>query len=341
MSAPSETVRIAIAGASSLRGKELKLLIEESDFPAGEIRLLDEELAAGILTEAGGEPAVIEKVDQDSFERVRFAFFAGSPAFSMRHVAEARREGATVIDLSGGTPEGSDAMLWIPALDSILPSLKAGPVRGEPRSFFVAPSAPADASISLSAALAPLGLERLVLTFFQPASERGRAAIDELESQVVKLLTFEPIPQVVYDAQVGFNMLSRYGEQSQEKLAAARAGIVGEVKAYLTGRSLMPAIALVQAPVFHSHAFTAYAEFKMVVALESITASMETAGLKVAAADDPPPTNVTVAGESRPVLGRPERDTEIETGVWLWGAADNLRVPAANALAIAEKLLAS
>ena len=341
MTSSSATVRIAIAGAASLRGKELKLLLDESSFPAGEISLLDEEPAAGILTEAGGEPAVIETVDQDSFERVRFAFFAGSPAFSKRHVDEARRAGATVIDLSGRLPEGADACCWIPALDAVLASPPATCAPGQPRSLFVAPSAPADAAISLSAALAPLGLERLVLTFFQPASERGREAIEELESQVVKLLLFQPIPELVYDAQVGFNMLSRYGDDSREKLADARAAIIREVKAYLAGRTPMPAIALVQAPVFHSHAFTAYAEFKEVIALPALAASITRAGLKITGAGDAPPTNITVAGEPRPIFGKPERDSEIETGVWFWGAADNLRVPAANALAIAEKLLAS
>ena len=65
------------------------------------------------------------------------------------------------------------------------------------------------------------------------------------------------------------------------------------------------------------------------------------AGLKVARAKDEPPTNVNVVAEVRPVLRQPERDPSIETGVWLWGAADNLRVPAATAVAIAEKLLAS
>ena len=61
----------------------------------------------------------------------------------------------------------------------------------------------------------------------------------------------------------------------------------------------------------------------------------------MARAKDEPPTNVNVVGEVRPVLRQPERDPGIETGVWLWGAADNLRVPAATAVAIAEKLLAS
>jgi aspartate-semialdehyde dehydrogenase len=341
MNPSPDAVRVAIAGAASLRGKELKQYLEESSFPASEIRLLDEELVAGTLTEAGGEPAVIETVDEDSFERVRFAFFTGSPGFSARHGSEARRAGATVIDLSGGLGVESGARLWIPPLDAVLASPEAKASRGEPRSLFLAPSAPADVAISLSAAFAPMGLSRLVLTFFQPVSERGREGVEELESQVVKLLSFEPIPQKIFDAQVGFNMLPTYGEESSEKLGDVRTGIVGEVRNYLAGRVPLPAIALVQAPVFYSHAFTAYAEFKAVPAVQGLVAQLKHAGLKVAAPDDPPPTNVTVAGEARPVVGQPELDPGIETGVWLWGAADNLRVPAATAVTIAEKLLAS
>ena len=102
MTPPKEAVRVAIAGASSLLGKELNLWLEESKFPASDIRLLDEEIVAGTLTEAGGEPAIIETVTEESFERVRFAFFTGSPEFSKRHASEARRAGAVVIDLSGG-----------------------------------------------------------------------------------------------------------------------------------------------------------------------------------------------------------------------------------------------
>jgi aspartate-semialdehyde dehydrogenase len=341
MASSHEAVRVAIAGAASLRGKELKQCLEESNFPASEIRLLDEEFVAGTLTEAGGEPAVIDTVDEDSFAGARFAFFTGSAGFSARHGNVARRAGATVIDLSGGLVGESGARPWIPALDSVLPSPEGKVVLGEPRSLFVAPSAPADVAISLCAAFAPIGLNRLVLTFFQPVSERGREGVEELESQVAKLLSFEPIPQSVFDAQVGFNMLSTYGEESSEKLAGVREAIAGEVRNYLAGRVPMPAIALVQAPVFYSHAFTAYAEFHGSTPVEDVVARLKSVGLKVAAADDPAPTNVSVAGEARPVIGQPETAPGIETGIWLWGAADNLRVPATTAIQIAEKLLAS
>jgi aspartate-semialdehyde dehydrogenase len=341
MTRPHESVRVAIAGAASLRGKELKLWLEESEFPAAEIRLLDEELVAGTLTEAGGEPAVIETVNEDSFERVRFAFFSGSAGFSIRHAGEARRAGAVVIDLSGGLFTESGAKPWIPALDSVLPPPVGKPAPGESQSLFLAPSAPADVAISLCAALQPMGTVRLALSFFQPVSELGREAVEELENQVVNLLSFQPAPQSVFDTQVGFNMLSSYGSESRANLAAIQTSIVDEVRGYLAGRLAMPAIALVQAPVFYSHVFMAYAEFEAAPAPEELVTRLKQAGLKVVAGNDEAPTNVNVAGEARPVLRQPERDPSIERGVWLWGAADNLRVPVANASAIAEKLLAS
>src|ERR1700687_2835895 len=299
MNPSPDAVRVAIAGAASLRGKELKLFLEESSFPASEVRLLDEEIVAGTLTEAGGEPAVIETVDEDSFERGRFAFFTGSPGFAAGQGREARREGATVIDLSGGWAFNPAARLCIPPWAAVLASPEAKASRGEPRSLFLAPSAPADVAISLSAAFVPMGLSRLVLTFFQPVSERGREGVEELESQVVKLLSFEPIPQKIFDAQVGFNMLPTYGEESSEKLGDVRAGIVREVRNYLAGRVPLPALALVQARVFYSHAFTAYAEFKAAPAVKGLVAQLKHAGLKVAAPDDPPPTKVSGAGGER------------------------------------------
>lgn len=338
---PHGGVGVAIAGASTLRGKELKQWLEESGFLSDDLRLLDEEFEAGTLTEAGGEPALVQTVEEDSFDHVRFVFFTGSPSFSIRHGADARRAGATVIDLSGGLAGESGARPWITGLDEALPPPVPRAAEAGPHSLFLAPSAPAIVATSLSAALTPLGLKRLVLNFFQPVSERGQEGVTEMESQVVKLLSFEPISQEVFDAQVGFNMMSRYGAESKPALADARSAIALEVQAYLAGRAAMPAMNLVHAPVFYSHAFSAFAEFDQPPALEAIEARLRTAGLKVVGEGDASPTNVNVAGEARPVLAHPERDSSIESGIWLWGAADNMRVPVVNAVSIAEKLLAS
>jgi aspartate-semialdehyde dehydrogenase len=88
------STRIVIAGASSLLGAELKSLLEESRFGAADLRLVDEELSAGTLTEAAGEAAVIQPVEEDSFNRANLIFFTGSAAFSKANFAAARRSGS-------------------------------------------------------------------------------------------------------------------------------------------------------------------------------------------------------------------------------------------------------
>ena len=93
--------RIVIAGASSLLGGELKSLLEESRFAGWDLRLVDEERAAGLLTEAAGEPAVIQRVEEDTFRGARFAFLTGSSAFGKlcrgRHDKQERRSSISLM----------------------------------------------------------------------------------------------------------------------------------------------------------------------------------------------------------------------------------------------------
>src|SRR5258708_26920998 len=104
--------RIVIAGASSLLGGELKTLVEESRFAGWDLRLVDEENAAGTLTEAGGEAAVIQRVEEDKFRGAPYAFLAGSKAFWELFLGPSPRAGATMIFFSHATPSGPDASAW-------------------------------------------------------------------------------------------------------------------------------------------------------------------------------------------------------------------------------------
>src|SRR5271163_632874 len=111
--------RIVIAGASSLLGAEVASLLQESRFAGANLHLLDEPFAAGLLTAAAGEPAIIHSVEEGSFERAQTVFFTGSAAFTRANVAAARQQGAKIIDLSGGLAEDSSAVAWFPKLDRL------------------------------------------------------------------------------------------------------------------------------------------------------------------------------------------------------------------------------
>jgi aspartate-semialdehyde dehydrogenase len=338
---PEHSLRVAIAGATSLRGKDLKYWLEEGGFPAAEIRLVDEEAAAGVLTEVAGEPAVVQSVNEGSFEGLRFVFFAGSSAFAAQYGPAADRAGASVIDMTGGLWAGSLARPWIPRLDALISPPAPASLPNDHYHTWVAPSTPAILACSLSSAFAELSPARLAVVFFQPVSERGEHGVTELEGQTIKLLSFQPIPQQVFDTQVAFNLTARWGPDSRERLPDLRTAIAGEVQRYLAGRILLPAVMLVQAPVFYGHAFAAWAEFNNPVSEETLTIKLKSAGFKIVAPDEPSPSNLAAAGETQPMITAPERDANVAHGYWFWGAADNFRLASVNATQIAERLLAS
>src|SRR5258705_4327257 len=104
MATALESRRMVIAGASSLLGAELKSLLEESRFAASDFRLVDEETVAGLLTEAGREPAVIQPVEEDNFNKAWLGFFTGSPAFTKRNYDIAKQSVALIADWSAPMP---------------------------------------------------------------------------------------------------------------------------------------------------------------------------------------------------------------------------------------------
>jgi aspartate-semialdehyde dehydrogenase len=343
MSSHRDSSRIVIAGASSLLGAELKSLLEESRFAAANFRLLDEEFAAGTLTEAGGEATIIQPVEEGSFDRAQFVFFTGSPEFSRANFAAAGQSGAKIIDLSGlGT---SDLPLpgsvhWFPELDAL-----QGTTLAADAPMYAIPTAAATAVSALALALAPHGLVRFVAVCLQPVSEAGRPGIEELETQTSQLLSFQSVGKPVFDAQVAFTLLDRFGPACRQQVGPTAVGLLeqarkrvrAEVKTLLAGNAIRPAIHLAHAPVFYGTVFAAWAELDKAATRESIQEACKNAGF-VVTTEHNAPSNVSVAGESLIHLAPPEVDPAEVGTWWFWGAADNIRLPAANAVKLADKL---
>jgi aspartate-semialdehyde dehydrogenase len=342
-SGASKSPRVAIVGASSLRGKELKLVLEDRNFPVGDIVLLDEPVAAGTLTEAGGEPAFIRALDENSFEGAHFAFFTGSPADAEQNWEVAQRSGATVIDMTGALLAAGKATSWIPSLDSVLLPRPGASAAAKGKAAAMAYSSPSPSTIiacTVAAGLSKFSPSRVAIVLNLPTSERDQAGVDELEGQTTNLLSFRPIEQTVFDTQVAFNIVEDYGENAKPSLADIRKAVARNVAHCLEGRATPPAIQIVQAPVFYGCAFNAYAEFAAPVPGEQLTAQLVPLGVRVAAPGDPTPSNVSVVGEADIHIARMEPDPSVAASVWIWGVADNLRLAAVNAVRIAEALVA-
>jgi aspartate-semialdehyde dehydrogenase len=314
-------------------GAELKSLLEESRFAGWDFSLLDEETAASILTEATGEPAIIQPVEEGSFSRAKFVFFTGSEAFTQRNLPAARESGATVIDLSG-------AALRVPGAQVCFATDALGHGAGKEKTLFAIPSAAGLATAKLLNTLGPLGLLRLALVFFRPVSEANRPGIEELEAQTTQLLSFQSVGQPVFDSQVAFNMLNRYGPASRENLQSVRARIRREAHAAAQERNLaQPSIQVLHAPVFYGYTFVANAEFNSKQTGDALTELCQKTGFTLDSDASSPLGNLSAAGDSSIHLALIDDDSAPPGTWWFWGAADNMRLPAATAIKLMEKLL--
>jgi aspartate-semialdehyde dehydrogenase len=328
---PLERDSLVIAGASSLLGAELKSLLEESRFAAWDFSLLDEETAAGTLTEAAGEAAIIQPVEEGSFSRAKFVFFTGSEAFAQRNLPAARESGASVIDLSGAALSVKGAQVSF-AIDDV------GHSADKRKTLHAIPSAPGLATAKILQTLGPAGLHRLALVFFRPVSEAGRPGVEELEAQTTQLLSFQSVGQPVFDTQVAFNLLDHYGAASRENLQAVRARTRREVS-LAAGRNLVePSIQVLHAPVFYGYTFVAIAGLNSKPSKDALIEVCRKAGFTLDADAASPLGNLNASGDSAIHLALPESDPAQPGTWWLWGVADNIRLPVATAIKLAEKL---
>jgi len=108
--------RAAIVGAGSLKGKEIAEMLNERNFPAADIRLLDDDEALGQLEAMGDEITFIQRVRAEQFEHVDFTFFASDQDSTRRSWKDARDAGSAIIDLSAileDEPGATVRSLWI------------------------------------------------------------------------------------------------------------------------------------------------------------------------------------------------------------------------------------
>ncbi|HET6170528.1 MAG TPA: Asd/ArgC dimerization domain-containing protein, partial [Terracidiphilus sp.] len=303
----------------------------------------DEEDAAGQVTSTGDEASFIQLLEAASFERMDFVFFVGGSAATKKHWQDARRAGASIIDLTYALEDEKDVLVRAPwvteALEGKAPSNGKEPDLNTPA---VVAAHPAVVMVALVAGRlkAKLALTSVAATVMEPASEHGRLAMDELHQQTVNLLSFQSLPREQYDAQVAFNLLPALGEAAKVKLTAAQLRILNQYTELAGGA--LPALALqvVQAPVFHGYAVSLLVELAKPTTVPQVEGALAGEHMDIVSGASDPPSNLSATGQED-VLVKVSSGSGGEgpgTRFWLWMAADNLKLAAQNAIACASEL---
>ena len=329
--------KIAIAGAATLVGRELKEVLSESPLDSASFALLDEGDAKGQLDQVGDEATFIQAISADAFDGADFTFFCGSESLTRRHWQHALRAGSTVLDLSAALDREPGVVIRAPWLGSDAAAVDLFTPA-------VVPAHPAVVAIALLLQrlqqVAPLRFA--AATVLEPASEFGRAAMDELHQQTVSLLSFQPLPQAVYDAQAAYNLLAGTGESSKVNLPEVEARMRRHYEALTGGRGPALALQVIHAPVFHGYTFSIAVELERPVESIALEEALTGEHVELVLEDTDSPSNLAATGQNDILVRlRPEplgRNSNLASRVWLWAAADNLRLNAQNAVQCALDL---
>lgn len=325
--------RIGVVGASSLAGRELADVLTESTLAGATLVLLDDDEAAGQMTAAGDEAAVIQRLEASSFEGIDFAFFAGSAAVARLQWQIARKAGASVVDLT----EALEGEPGVPVRAPWVEQALASGVELDIGTTAVIAAHPASVMLALVAArlAAKMQVEGVAATVLEPVSERGGAALDELHQQTVNLLSFQPLPKEENDAQVAFNLLPALGERA--KIAPDR--IAAHYAKLSAGRLPELTIQRVYAPVFHGYAVSTVIDLAEAATVEEVESALAGPHLDLVSRQSDPPSNLSAAGQDDLLIQvRAGFAGERGRRFWVWMAADNLRLAALIAVACALEL---
>ncbi len=336
----TDPLKIVIVGAGSLRGHELNDALTESPFADADFLLMDDEAEIGSLEAVGDEVTFVQRIEPGSFDRADFVFFTGDPVLTGKHWQNAHRAQASIVDLSAALEGEPGVLVRAPWLEETLESPgKPAPNLETPA---VVPAHPV--SVALALLLARIGQTSAVrsasATVLEPASEYGRAAMDELHQQTVKLLSFQELPKQVYDTQVAFNTNAAFGESARFSLAASESRIRRHYALLACGRLPEVGIQLLHAPVFHGYGISLAIELDTPATIDQMEAAVAGEHVDVVTAESEPPTNLSVAGQPdilvriRPRSGKNEDTTHF----WIWAGLDNLRFATLNGIACAIEL---
>ena len=313
-------------------------MLTERNFPAGDIRLLDDEESLGQIESVGDEPSFIQSVTAEHLSGVDFTFFAAEEAYTNKTWEMARRAGSEIIDITYALDSRPEAVVRAPWLEQELGE-------GHPVELVTAPVVIAHpASVVLGLLMVRLHKHHKIrhanATILEPASERGRRGMDELHEQTVNLLSFQQLPMMVFGTQVAFNVVPGYGEGSEPTMAAIEDRVLRHYRAITNERAPVPSLMLLHAPVFHAHTFSIYIELESPASLDEFRggACRRTPG--VVREQPSEPSNLNAAGQ-QDVQIAVRKDRSSETGFWIWAAADNLRISASLAVESAEDMAAT
>ena len=338
---PSETgtrpLTVAVVGATGLVGETMIRLLEERDFPLGELRPLASRADGRTVTFAGRREPVREATTQ-AFEGVDLCLFSAGAEVSRQLAPEAVRCGALVIDNSSQWRMAEGVPLVVADVNS--------DDAAEHEGIIANPNCSTMQLVPLLRALHDAaGLERVIVDTYQSVSGTGAEAVAELEDQIRGHVDGRQPPPRVYPHRIGFNALPEIDVFLENGYTQEEWKVIHESRKILHLPELPVSCTAVRVPVFFAHSEAVHVDTARPVS-PAEARELFAALPGVVVVDEPAahlyPLATEAAGHDEVFVGRVRADVSRSDGrgIAFWVVADNLRKGAAtNAVQIAELAL--
>ena len=333
-----EKYNVAIVGATGAVGEQLREVLEDREFPVGELRLLASERSAGQFLAFQGRQVRVAILKEESFEGVDVALFSAGGKVSAKFAPMAVAAGVVVVDNTAFFRMESDIPLVVPEVNA------KEIAKYKNRGIIANPNC---STIQMVVALKPIHdaarIKRIVVSTYQSVSGAGRMAMEELSQQVAALFNGRELKKDKFPHQIAFNCIPHIDVFMDDGYTKEEWKMIHETRKILDEPSLPMTATTVRVPVFCSHSESINIETENKLSVAQVKALLREAP-GVVLADDPEnnlyPMAIEATGKDATYVGRIRTDDSVANGLNLWVVADNLRKGAAlNAVQIAEILV--
>ena len=334
---------VAILGATGAVGQEFIKLIEERNFPFGEMRLLASARSAGKKLMVAGQEYTVEEATPESFAGIDIALFAGGSA-SKTFAPHAVKAGAVVID-------NSSTFRMDPTVPLVVPEVNPEAVRTH-QGIIANPNC---STIIMVMALKPIHdkapIKRVVVSTYQAVSGAGKEGIDELTEQVKAVSEGRPVEAKILPSaslpkhyQIAFNLLPQIDVFLEDGYTKEEMKMVHETRKIMNVPDLAITATTIRVPVYRSHSESINLELEAPLTVAEAQATLA-AFPGVIVQDNPAemeyPMPLFTSNLNEVFVGRVRADESVKYGLNLWVVGDQIRKGAAlNALQIAELMIA-
>ncbi|NLN87836.1 MAG: aspartate-semialdehyde dehydrogenase [Syntrophomonadaceae bacterium] len=329
-------VTVALVGATGAVGQEMLQILEERNFPVGELLCLADPSEAGSKLKFKGQTLTVGRADAQAFKRADLAFLAVGTEVSRSLAPLAIENDCVVID-------NSYAFRLDDGVPLVVPEVNAGALTTH-RGIIANPNC---STIIMVVAINPIhqaaGIKRVVVSTYQAVSGAGKAGLEELDQQVRNYLHNDPMTPQVFQHQIAFNLIPHIDDFVEGDYTREEMKMVWETRKIMELPDLKVAPTAVRVPVFRSHAESINIETEKPLGAAEARRILESApGIRVL--DDPAaksyPMPWFTSNRDEVFVGRIRKDISIDNGLAMWVAADQIRKGAAtNAIQIGEIII--